>query len=85
MRVPIRVKPGFAHTLVGGAHHGELIVRVTERAVDGAATGAAMTAVAEALGLRPYEVSLVTGGSSRSKVLEVPDGIEERVAALLHS
>lgn len=84
MRLAIRVKPNFAHTLVGGAHHGELIVRVTERAHDDAATGAAVKAVAEALGLRPYEVHLVSGATSRTKVVEVPDGLEERVDALLH-
>ena len=83
MKLPIRVKPGFAHVLVGGSHHGELVVRVTERAVDGPATTGALKAVAEALGLRPYEVTLVSGLTSRSKVLEIPDGLEERVHALL--
>ena len=39
--------------------------------------------MAQALGVRPYEVILVTGATSRTKVLEVPDGLEERVAALL--
>ncbi len=83
MKVTVRVKPGFAHTAVGGHHGGELIVRVTERPVEGAASTAALKAVAEALGLRPYEVTLVSGAASRTKVLEIPDGLEERVAALL--
>ncbi|HUR50900.1 MAG TPA: DUF167 domain-containing protein [Mycobacteriales bacterium] len=83
MRITVRVKPGYTRTSVGGHHRGELVVRVRERAVDGAATAAALKAVAEALGLRSYEVSLVGGTTGRSKVLEVPDGIEERVAALL--
>ena len=83
MKLGIRVKPGSPHTAVGGHHGKELVVKVQERAVDGAATIAAVKAVAEALGLRPYEVSLVSGATSRSKVLEIPDGLEERVAALL--
>ena len=83
MKLGIRVKPGYPHTAVGGHHGKELVVKVQERAVDGAATIAAVKAVAEALGLRPYEVSLVSGATSRSKVLEIPDGLEERVAALL--
>ena len=83
MKLGIRVKPGYPHTAVGGHHGGELVVKVQERAVDGAATAAAMKAVAEALGLRPYEVSLAGGATSRSKVLEIPDGLEDRVAALL--
>jgi uncharacterized protein YggU (UPF0235/DUF167 family) len=83
VKLGIRVKPGYPHTAVGGHHGRELVVKVQERAVDGAATAAAMRAVAEALGLRPYEVSLASGATSRSKVLEIPDGLEDRVAALL--
>ena len=83
MKVGIRVKPGFPHTAVGGHHGGELVVKVQERAIDGAATTAALKAVEEALGLRPYEVSLVSGVKSRSKVIEIPDGLEERVHALM--
>ena len=83
MKIGVRVKPGYPRTEVGGHHGGELVVRVTERAVDGKATRAALKAVEEALGLRPYEVSLVTGHTSRSKVIEIPDGMEERVQALM--
>ena len=82
MKIGVRVKPGYPHTAVGGHHGDELIVKVTERAVDGAATRAALKAVEEALGLRPYEVHLVTGATSKSKVIEIPDGLEDRVAAL---
>ena len=83
MKIGVRVKPGYPHTAVGGHHGDELVVKVTERAVDGAATRAALKAVEEALGLRPYEVHLVTGAPSRSKVIEIPDGLEERVKALM--
>jgi uncharacterized protein YggU (UPF0235/DUF167 family) len=83
VKLAVRVKPGYSRTAVGGSHGGELIVRVSERAVDGAATTAALKAVAEALGLRPYEVTLVSVHTSRSKVLEIPDGLEDRVHALM--
>ena len=83
MKLAVHVKPGMTKTLVGGSHHGELVVRVRERAVDGAATTAALKAVAEALGLRPYEVHLVSGATSKTKVLEIPDGLDERVKGLL--
>ena len=83
MKVTVRVKPGFPHTAVGGHHGGDLIVKVQERAHDGAATVAALKAVAEALGLRPYEVTLVSGEKHRTKVVEIPDGLEDRVHALL--
>jgi uncharacterized protein len=55
-------------------------VRVTAPAVDGRATRAALLAVAEALGVRRADVRLVTGATSRTKVIEVdgadPDALE---------
>ncbi len=75
MRVDIRVKPGASRTQVGGAHAGRLVVAVGARAVDGAATEAALAAVADAFGLRRRRVRLVTGLTSRDKTveLELPD------------
>jgi uncharacterized protein YggU (UPF0235/DUF167 family) len=69
--------------VVGGSHGGALVVRVAERAVDGRATEAGLGALAAALGVRRREVSLVAGATSRTKVVEVPDGHEETLARLL--
>lgn len=82
MRVTIRVRPGSGRTVVGGSHDGALVVRVGERAVDGRATEAALAALASALGVRRKEVALVTGATSRTKVVEVPDACGASVAAL---
>lgn len=87
MRLTIRVRPGASRTRVGGAHGGALVVAVQARAVEGAATAAALDAVAAALAVRPRHVRLVSGATSRDKVVEVdaaaaPD-LAERVAALL--
>ena len=75
MRVTVRVKPGASRTKVGGTHgEGEgapLVVAVGARAVDGAATRAVLAAVAEAFGVPTRAVGLVTGATSRTKVLEV--------------
>ena len=71
MRVTIRVKPGSPRPGVGGELDGALVVRVSERAVDGRATAAALTAVAAAFGVRPRAVTLVTGAASRTKIVEV--------------
>ena len=71
VRVTIRVKPGSARAAVGGAQGEALVVRVCERAVDGRATEAALRAVAEALGARRRDVRLVTGATSREKVVAV--------------
>jgi uncharacterized protein YggU (UPF0235/DUF167 family) len=74
VRVSIRVRPGAGRTQVGGRYGDALVVRVRERAVDGRATGGALRALADALGVRTGDVSLVTGHTSRTKVVEIPDG-----------
>jgi hypothetical protein len=82
VRVAVRVKPGASRTRVGGLHGDRLVVAVTARAVDGAATAAALEAVADALGVRPRLVRLVTGVTSRDKLLEVADERPEVLEAL---
>ncbi|HEX5510422.1 MAG TPA: DUF167 domain-containing protein [Actinomycetales bacterium] len=84
MRFSIRVRPGSSRTAVGGTHDDALVVRVTARAVDGAATQAALDAVAAALGVRRRQVALVSGATSRTKVVEV-DADDDQVAAALES
>ena len=89
-RLTVRVRPGASRTRVGG-RYGEgadarLVVAVSARAVDGAATDAVLGAVAEAFGVRPWQVTLVQGRTSRDKTLEIADppaDLDVRVAALL--
>ena len=71
LRIPIRVKPGSPRASVGGSRAGALLVAVQPRAVSGKATEAALRAVAAALGLRRRQVTLITGATSRDKVVEV--------------
>ena len=71
MRIAIHVKPGSARTRVGGRHGDALVVSVTARAVDGKATAAALQAVADAFDVRPRDICLVTGATSRDKVLDI--------------
>ncbi len=87
MRVAIRVKPGASRTRVGGVHGDRLVVAVQARAVEGAATEAALAAVAEACGVRRRAVSLVTGATSRDKVVEVdvPEAEEPALRARLEA
>lgn len=87
--VAVRVKPGASRPRVGGRHDGShgpaLVVAVTARAVDGAATDAALAAVAGALGVRRSAVDLLTGRTSRDKVFVVdpaPAGTTERIDEL---
>jgi len=89
-RLAVRVRPGASRTKVGGRYgdgaEATLVVAVSARAVDGAATDAVLGAVAEALGVRPWQVTLVRGRTSRDKLLEIADpplDLEARVAVLL--
>jgi uncharacterized protein YggU (UPF0235/DUF167 family) len=88
VRFPIRVRPGSARAAVGGTFGDgtdspALVVRVTERAVDGRATAAALRAVAEAFGVRAAAVTLVSGATSRTKVVEVTGADPARLEQLL--
>jgi len=83
MRVTIRVRPGAARAGVGGEHDGALVVRVSPPAVDGRATDAALRAVADAFGVRPQAVSLVSGATSRTKVVEVEGADQASLDRLL--
>ena len=67
----MRVRPGAVRTAVGGRHGDALVVCVTARPAGGAATQAVLRAVAEAFGVPRRDVTLVTGATSRDKVIEV--------------
>lgn len=90
VRITVRVKPGASRARVGGSYgDGELVVAVNAPPVDGAANEAVIRAVADALGLRPRQVRLVSGHTARSKVLSVEvaddaaEALAERVRELL--
>lgn len=86
LTVAIRVSPASSRTLVGGRRGDALVVRVTQAAVDGRATSAALEAVAEALGVRRGDVRLLRGATSRDKVVAIDNpgpGVAERLAALM--
>lgn len=80
--VVIRVSPASSRTSVGGRRGDALVVRVTQAAVDGRATEAALAAVAEALGVRRGDVRLVRGATSRDKVVAVETAGRDLVGRL---
>jgi uncharacterized protein YggU (UPF0235/DUF167 family) len=89
-RVAVRVRPGASRTRVGGSYREgatvRLVVAVGAKAVDGAATEAVLAALAEALGVRRRQVTLVHGATSRDKLVEItdpPGDLDDRIAALL--
>jgi hypothetical protein len=52
-------------------HDGAPVVRVPERAVEGRATAAALTAEAAAFGVRPHAVTPVSGAANRMEIADV--------------
>ena len=70
---------------MGGSHAGALVVRVTARAVDGQATQAALAAVADALDVSSSDIRLVTGATSRTKVVDVQGADPQRVERLMEA
>ncbi len=83
-RLAIRVKPGSARTRVGGTYGDAIVVAVPAKAVGGKATEAALAALAKALDVPRRDVRLISGATSRSKVVEVvgSDEVLERIQAL---
>ena len=72
---------------VGGGYGDALVVAVSAPPVDGRANAAVCEAVAKAFGLRRSRVTLVSGATGRTKVLDVdaPDAeVSARLAALLN-
>lgn len=82
LTLAIRVVPAAARTVVGGQRGDALVVRVTQAAVDGRATEAALSALATALGVPRRDVRLRSGASSRDKVVVI-DGPAPPVYARL--
>lgn len=83
MRVTIRVRPGASRAHVGGGHDGALVVRVHERAVDGQATEAALSALADAFGVRRRDLTLISGATSRTKLVDIAGADPATLESLL--
>jgi len=70
-RFAIRVQPRSSRTGIDGMHAGALRVRVNAPPVDGAANDAVIETLAKALGVPKRSVTIVSGATSRSKVVEI--------------
>jgi len=84
-RLRLRVAPGAARAGVVGRHGEAWKVRVAAAPERGQANDAVVALLAETLALPRSSVSLVSGGGSRNKVLELaglePGEVERRLAA----
>lgn len=83
MDIWVRVGPGAAQAIVGGRYGDDepavLLVKVTARAVDGAANAAVLRDLAKAFDVRPRQVTLLRGSGARRKQvrIEARDDVEE--------
>jgi uncharacterized protein (TIGR00251 family) len=82
-RINIYVQPRASKTMVAGMHDGCVKVRLAAPPVDGAANAALIEFVADSLRVAKSRVRIVSGQTSRRKVVEV-DGVsaEQLTAAL---
>jgi uncharacterized protein (TIGR00251 family) len=71
VRFGVRVQPRASKPEVAGVHGTALRVRVAAAPVDGAANAAVIDAIAAALGVARRNVVIVSGATSRSKLVEV--------------
>ncbi|MDP2832627.1 MAG: DUF167 domain-containing protein [Pseudomonadota bacterium] len=77
VEITVHIQPGAAHSELAGKYgageHGEALkVRISARAVEGAANAALTEFMAQCLGVARREVRIVRGEKSRHKVLWAP-------------
>lgn len=71
VRFAVRVQPRASRSEIVGLHGDALRIRLSAPPVDGAANEALVELVATALGVAKRAVRIVSGESSRSKIVEV--------------
>jgi len=77
VRFSVRVQPRASKTELAGIHGDALKIRLSAPPVDGAANDALVEFLAETFAVPRRNVRLVSGESSRSKIVEI-EGINER-------
>ncbi len=81
VRVAVHVVPRSARNMIVGIHGGALRIRLNAPPVGGAANDALIAIVAKALGVPRRQVEIISGHTSRTKVLSV-SGLSRDVVEL---
>jgi len=76
----VHAQPGAGRSAVVGRHGDALKVKVAAPPQDGRANAALVGVLAEAFGVKPAQVALVSGEASRSKRFRI-EGIDDEAAA----
>jgi uncharacterized protein len=83
VRVTIRVQPRSTVTEITGVHGDALRVRLTAPPVDGAANDSLVALLADTFEIPRALVTIVSGASSRTKIVELRGITEERVRRIV--
>ena len=82
VRVKVHVQPRASRSEIVGLHGDALKVRLNAPPVDGAANEALAELLAERLALPKRNVRILSGETSRAKVVEIDGATEDVVRAL---
>ena len=89
VRVAVHVVPRSARNMIVGIHGGALRIRLNAPPVGGAANDALIAIVAKALGVPRRQVEIISGHTSRIKVVSVSgltrDVVERKLAERLRA
>jgi len=83
MRIAVYVQPRAKRTEIAGRHGSDLKIRVAAPPIDQAANEPLLAFVAQRLGVRLRHVRLISGATSRRKVLEIEGITAEQIQVLL--
>jgi len=81
VRLDVYIQPRASKTELAGMHDGVVKIRIAAPPVENAANRALIDFVAQHLGIAKRSVRVVSGDTSRRKVLELDGVTAERVAA----
>jgi len=83
VRLEVYIQPRASKTELAGLHDGVTKIRIAAPAVENAANRALIDFIAQHLGIAKRCVRVVSGGTSRKKLLEIDGVTADRIAATL--
>ena len=83
VRVAVRVQPRSSVSEITGVHGDALRVRLTAPPVDGAANEALVTLLSDHFRIPRRAITIVSGASSRTKIVELAGITEDHVRRLV--
>lgn len=76
LQFSVTIQPRASRNEIVGVHNDTLKIKLTSPPVEGAANKACLKLLGKILGVAPSKLSIVSGASSRNKVIQV-EGLDE--------